>query len=100
MLAHSAAHPYGSAMPPVHSRSPRWLRLLILPLRGAACVARAPGPTPVVGPDSGDVIAIRDVWLWDGVMRTSRDGMTVVVAGDRIAAVGPTAGVAVPEGAR
>jgi enamidase len=45
------------------------------------------------------VIVIRDVVLVDGTGAAARAGMTVVVEGDRISAVGPTSDVGIPEGA-
>lgn len=44
------------------------------------------------------VIAIRNVVLVDGTGAEPRPGMTVIVEGDRIAAVGPESSVAVPAG--
>jgi len=45
------------------------------------------------------VVAIRAGWLWDGTGREAvRDGV-VLVAGDRIAAVGPASAVVIPDGA-
>jgi imidazolonepropionase-like amidohydrolase len=45
-------------------------------------------------------LAITGARLFDAETATIRDGMTVVVAGDRIVAVGPEGSVAVPAGAR
>jgi len=45
------------------------------------------------------MIAIRNVVLVDGTGAAARPGMTVVIEGDRIAAVGPESSVAVPDGA-
>jgi imidazolonepropionase-like amidohydrolase len=45
------------------------------------------------------VVAIRNVVLVDGTGTPARPGMTVIVEGDRIAAVGPEPSVTVPAGA-
>lgn len=45
-------------------------------------------------------LAIRAGWLWDGTGAEPVRNATVLIEGDRIAAVGPTARVAVPPGAR
>jgi imidazolonepropionase-like amidohydrolase len=45
-------------------------------------------------------VVFRGANLFDSPTATSRNGMTVVVSGDRIAAVGPDGSVPVPEGAQ
>ena len=45
-------------------------------------------------------VAITNVKLIDGTGAPARDGQTIVIQGDRITAVGPTASVRIPSGAR
>lgn len=58
----------------------------------AGCAA---GPT-ISGPDT---LAIRDVALWDGTGGPLQTHSTVLVRGDRIAAVGSSDEIAIPDGA-
>ena len=47
----------------------------------------------------GPALAIRDVTLWDGTGAPPARHRTVIVRGDRIVEVGPSEGVAIPDGA-
>jgi imidazolonepropionase-like amidohydrolase len=44
-------------------------------------------------------LVVRDVRVFDSVSMTTRPGMTVVVQGERITAVGPSGEIAIPQGA-
>ncbi|MDX1643935.1 MAG: hypothetical protein R3244_06195, partial [Thermoanaerobaculia bacterium] len=70
--------------------------LVVLFLAGAAgCTPQASVPSA-----TGQALAIRGVWLWDGRGSAGRADTTIVVVGERISAVGPSSETAVPPGAR
>jgi imidazolonepropionase-like amidohydrolase len=60
------------------------------------CLALACGSGGASPP--GATLAIRDVTLWDGTGAPAAPHRTVIVRGDRIVEVGPTDGVAIPDG--
>ena len=63
-------------------------------------LAAAPAPlSPEAAPPPASVL-LRPDQVWDGVAAAPRAGLVVLVAGERIAAVGPAAEVAAPAGAR
>ena len=87
---------------------------LVAPLsaQGASPNASSP-PAPVTGPAARlsnevrqfvavaePVVALTNVTVIDGTGSAPRTGQTVVISGGRIAAVGPSASVTVPAGAR
>lgn len=65
----------------------------------AAQTARSPEVTRYVAVDA-PVVAITNVMLVDGTGGPARSGQTIVIRGNRIAEVGPSASVQVPAGAR
>ena len=78
-------------MIPIIHRTTALLGALLL----AACTSR-----PASAPAAGEaLLAITNVTVVDVAGGPSRPGQTVVVAGDRIASVGPAAGTRVPRGA-
>jgi len=78
--------------PPALTLSLRFSLLLLLLFASLAAGARASGR-------SGGLLAIENVRLFDAVTARILPGQTVVVAGERIAAVGPAGEVVIPEGA-
>lgn len=73
-----------------------WLGVLLLfqVCAGGCLDWRGSAPSP-----SGELLAISDVWLWDGRSAEGRPATTVVVRDGRIAAVGPSSEIAIPDGA-
>jgi imidazolonepropionase-like amidohydrolase len=64
----------------------------------AACT---PGRAPSASPSAGEpTVAVTHVTVVDVTGGPSRPGQTVVISGNRIASVGPSAGTRVPRGAR
>lgn len=77
------------------------------------CVLGAALPAPVYGqrPDAlseavqrfvavdAETVAVRDVTLIDGTGAPAREGMTVVISGDRIVGVAPSGSADIPDGA-
>ena len=65
----------------------------------AALLCSLPGVTPAqTAPASTAVSLLRPARVFDGVSNKAQEGWVVLVRGERIAAVGPAAQVAVPEG--
>jgi len=64
--------------------------LLFLPVQGR----------PGKASGSGQVLVLKPARVFDGVEKDAHEGWVVVVRGDRIAAAGPAAEVAVPDGAK
>jgi imidazolonepropionase-like amidohydrolase len=75
------------------------LALALAPALSAQSRTIGPALRPYVSHDAS-VIAIRNVRVIDGTGAAARDGQTVVIRGERIAAVGPAASTMVPEGAQ
>lgn len=76
--------------------------LLSLGLRGAGAQER-PAPSKTVAPFvavNAAVVALTHVRVVDGTGRPAREDQTIIIDGQRIAAVGPAADVAVPPSAR
>ncbi|MBK8247902.1 MAG: amidohydrolase family protein [Gemmatimonadetes bacterium] len=80
--------------PPLHMRR-LLLGLLVVPALGAQPRTISPTIRAYVSHDA-PVIAIRDVRVLDGTTAPPREGQTVLIRGDRIAAVGASGSVAVP----
>jgi enamidase len=82
-------------------RLSRPLALLALPAALAAQQPRTIGPAarPFVAVDA-PLVALTHVRLVDGTGAPARDDQTVVIEGERIRAVGPSASTSVPAGAR
>jgi imidazolonepropionase-like amidohydrolase len=72
-------------------------RLLLGGLVAAAACSPAGAPPAATGPNT---LAVTHVTVVDVAGGASRADQTVLLAGDRIVAVGPAAGVRVPRGAR
>ncbi|MEW5687184.1 MAG: amidohydrolase family protein [Pseudomonadota bacterium] len=70
------------------------MRVIRSILAGLAAVAA------VAGPAAAEPVLYRNATLIDGTGAPSRAGMSVLVEGERIVAVGPAAGLAAPAGAR
>ncbi len=66
----------------------------------AAAQRRAPGAKPAANQNAAAVILLRPARVFDAEDGKVHEGWVVLVKGERIAAVGPRAQVAVPEGAK
>jgi imidazolonepropionase-like amidohydrolase len=76
------------------------MRLVLSVLVPLLCLAPAVSPAqPSPAPAAQAVTLLRPARVFDGVTAQPREGWVVLVRGDRIAAVGPAAKVAPPEGA-
>ena len=77
------------------------LALTLAPLSAVSAQQRtiAPNVRQFVAVDA-PVVALTNVRLVDGTGSAARDGMTVIVEGEKIRAVGPTASTKVPDGAQ
>ena len=75
----------------------------IFRIQAAACLAAVLLLVPAVTGtafQTAEAIVFRGATVIDGTGRPPIAGTSIVIAGDRIAAVGPDAAVAVPSGAR
>ncbi len=69
-------------------------------LLAVGCASTAPAPAPAPASLATAAFVIRDVTLIDGTGADARPGMSLLISGDRIVDVGPTAAVGRPAGAR
>jgi imidazolonepropionase-like amidohydrolase len=79
----------------------RWLAsLLLVILTGSLTGTRAALAAPVGGAPSPGSVLLRPQRVFDSVSAATHEGWVVLVTGEKIAAVGPAATVAVPPGTR
>ncbi|HEV2105823.1 MAG TPA: amidohydrolase family protein [Candidatus Eisenbacteria bacterium] len=87
----------GRVLPAPPDRVPQRARALAVTLALAAALAPAiASPAPTAAAPPAHPILLAPAAVWDGVAAAPHAGWVVLVRGNRIEAVGPAAGVAVP----